>query len=159
MVFRNREQAGLQLEWALRNAMPQNALLLALTAGSTVVAFEIAKRLGLPIQMLGPQTEDDFTDRDLMLVDDGSTSAAMIRAVSETLAKTQPASIGFASPICLEDALDEALTHFEPVVCLEKLPERVQVSAWYDEFPEVSDEHANELIKESQYLAKHHHAA
>ncbi|MDQ0136504.1 putative phosphoribosyltransferase [Neorhizobium galegae] len=51
-TFIDREDAGRQLTEAMQAAMPPNPILMALPRGGVPVAFEVAQRLGLPLDLL-----------------------------------------------------------------------------------------------------------
>lgn len=51
-TFIDREDAGRRLAEAMRATMPPNPILMALPRGGVPVAFEVAQRLGLPLDLL-----------------------------------------------------------------------------------------------------------
>ncbi|CDN55611.1 Phosphoribosyltransferase [Neorhizobium galegae bv. officinalis bv. officinalis str. HAMBI 1141] len=51
-TFVDREDAGRQLAEAMQAAMPPDPILMALPRGGVPVAFEVAQRLGLPLDLL-----------------------------------------------------------------------------------------------------------
>ncbi|MCQ1850778.1 phosphoribosyltransferase [Neorhizobium galegae] len=51
-TFIDREDAGRQLAEAMQAAMPPDPILMALPRGGVPVAFEVAQRLGLPLDLL-----------------------------------------------------------------------------------------------------------
>src|SRR5262245_42137419 len=85
-VFKDRRDAGVQLAHALHSyGDDHDTIVLAHTRGSVPVAYEVATRLGLPLDVLG---EEEFAHPDaaadaaiagkrVLLVDDGEATRDM----------------------------------------------------------------------------------
>src|SRR5262245_15134873 len=99
-IFKDRHDAGVQLAQALHRFADSDAVVIANTRASVPVAYEVATRLGLPLDLLDhdelssfaqgsqvditatePSHAIDLRDRAVLLVDDGDAARHMPSAI------------------------------------------------------------------------------
>ena len=162
-VFRDRHDAGAQLAHALhryRNAT--DGVVLAHTRASVPVAYEVATRLGLPLDVTDHDLpfeleicdgsdaairvpDLDLADRTVLLVDDGDAARAMASAIERVRglgARAVVAAVAVASPqvgVLLHAAADHT-------VCLLSPQYIYATEAWYADHSEPSSEDIRELL-------------
>lgn len=168
-VFRDRHDAGAQLAGALRRyADAPEIIVLAHTRRSVQVAYEVATRLGLPLDMIARdeiardrlpfelvigdgcddtahQLDLDLEDRTILLIDDGDGARempAMIERVRALGARAVVAGVAVASPqVCalLHTAADHA-------VCVLSPQHIYATEAWYADLTEPSAADIRQLL-------------
>ncbi len=158
-VFSDRHDAGVQLARALhRYTEASDALVIAHTLGSVPVAYEVATRLALPLELYADDVGDvdpelayddtrhaiDVADRLVLLIDDGDAARelpAAIERLRERGARTIVAAVAVASPqvhLALAAAADE-------LICMLAPQHIYSVQAWYADFTAPSDEDIRQL--------------
>src|SRR6188508_3154127 len=81
-VFRDRRDAGVQLASTLRRyAEASDVIVVAHTRSSVPVAYEVATRLGLPLEVF--EHGGHVEGRTVLLIDDGDDARGMVRTISE----------------------------------------------------------------------------
>jgi putative phosphoribosyl transferase len=83
--------------------------------------------------------------RTLLLVDDGIATGATMRAGAAALLHREPAGLVVAAPVGAAAACAE-LAHELDVVCLETPEPFLGVSAWYEDFEQVSDDEVRQIL-------------
>jgi predicted phosphoribosyltransferase len=167
-VFKDRRDAGTQLAHALHHYFDAaDAVVLAHTRPSIEVAYEVATRLGLPLDMLehdeacfaqGSQIglaesaadiplprELDVRDRTVLLVDDGDAAREMAFAIERLRAfgaASIVAAVGVASPAVFA-TLQELADHTTCVLTPQHL---FSIEAWYADLTEPSDDDIRQLL-------------
>ncbi|MFH0937539.1 MAG: phosphoribosyltransferase family protein [Candidatus Daviesbacteria bacterium] len=209
MHFKNRVEAGDKLAESLRNYQGQKAVIYALPRGGVVVGAEIAKKLGLPLDLIivrkighpynpeyaigavtengtiilneeekqeidpewlkkevQTQQEEAKRRKDLYLpinhkisannqiaiiVDDGIATGLTMQAAIKEIRQQNPQRIVIAVPIIPKDTVQKLTSEGIEIIALDELKEFVgAVGAYYDFFPQLSDEEVIELIKKSR---------
>lgn len=208
--FRDRTEAGQKLaEKLAAYANRWDVLVLGLPRGGVPVAFEIAKALKAPLDVLvvrklgvpdrpelamgaiagggvrvlnedvvrslaipnqtidrvaeseqkelqrrenlyrGNRPAPDYTDRTIILVDDGLATGATMRAAVQVLRQQQPTRIEIAVPIAALEICQKLGAEVDEIVCL-LTPERLwAVGRGYEDFRQTTDEEVQELLERS----------
>jgi len=164
-VFRDRHDAGAQLARALHHySEAADAVVIAHTRSSVPVAYEVATRLALPLDLIehaepgclarGSQhdianidalDELDIRDKTVLLVDDGDAGREMelaIERLRELGAASIVAGVGVASPAVYE-MLHAAADHIACVLTPQRL---FSIEAWYADLAEPSEEDIRQLL-------------
>jgi putative phosphoribosyl transferase len=166
-VFKDRHDAGAQLAQSLhRYSDASAAVVLAHTRTSVPVAYEVATRLGLPLETLaeaprrlarGTRVEPwpgddpsamravDVADKIVLLVDDGDTAREMAIAI-EKLRSRGAANVVAASAVVSPHVyamLHAAADHVAVVLTPQHLN---SIEAWYADLGEPSDEDVRQLL-------------
>jgi putative phosphoribosyl transferase len=88
----------------------------------------------------------NIRDRIVILVDDGLSTGAMMRAAIGVLKPQQPQRLIIAVPVAPPDTCTDLRTEVDEVVCL-MTPERFcGIGVWYQDFDRVSDEEVCALL-------------
>ena len=168
--FRDRADAGR----ALARLLPEfdrrpDAVVLALPRGGVPVGYEVARLLGLPIDVLlvpepgvpghdaelerrerlyrGARPTRQVVDERVILVDDGLVSGATMRAAIAALRLLLPRTITVAVPVGGHLACDEVARAADRLVCALTPDTFDALDAWYEDFPQVSDDEVRELLR------------
>lgn len=170
--FRDRADAGRSLARLLAEFDQRpDAVVLALPRGGVPVAYEVARILGLPLDvLLGTPTEKlgaheraerelrerlyrgarpprQVVDERVILVDDGLATGATMHSAVAGLRLLLPRSITVAVPVGSQRACEDLALAADRVVCA-LTPEPFQsVGAWYDDFQPTTDEEVRELLR------------
>jgi putative phosphoribosyl transferase len=88
----------------------------------------------------------DLKDWVVILVDDGIATGATMRAAIAAVRQQHPRSIVVAVPVAPASACRELAQEVEELVTLIHPDSFYAVSSWYQEFPQVSDEEACQLL-------------
>jgi predicted phosphoribosyltransferase len=206
--FKDRRQAGQLLAKQLANyANNPDILILALPRGGVPVAFEIAKKLNLPLDVyivrkLGaPEHEElavgaiasdntvvfnhdilhslsldasqlhaviekerhelerrnklyrkqapfpDIMGKTIIMVDDGIATGATLRAAVAAIKKSNPAKIIIAVPVGAPDTCEALKEEVDQLVCILSPQPLYSVGAWYETFPQTTDEEVIHLLQ------------
>jgi putative phosphoribosyl transferase len=206
--FKDRVQAGQYLAERLHKyANDPEAVVLGLPRGGVVVAYEVAGKLGLPLDIflvrkLGvPGYEElamgaiasggvrvmnedvvrqvnisqmaieaavereeqelerrekayrdnrprlNVEDRTVILVDDGLATGATMRAAVAALRKQRPRQIVIAVPTASPDTCEEFRAEVNDIVCAMTPTPFYAVGAWYEYFPQNTDEEVQQLLR------------
>lgn len=147
-VFSDRHDAGAQLARALHGyAEADDIIVLAHTRTSVPVAYEIAMRLALPLDLVGASAElvIDVSDKVVVLVDDGAATRQMPQTIEElrwTGGRAVIAATAVASPhvfALLQAAADRT-------VCLLTPQHIYSIEAWYADLTEPSSDEIHQLL-------------
>ena len=95
----------------------------------------------------------DLDGANVVLVDDGSSDEVMLPLARLACQEKNAAKISFAAPVLPKDIEEEAKKDFSSVTVLEHLPGRIHVSAWYEDFDEVSDDELASLLAQARKAA------
>lgn len=150
-VFRDRRDAGAQLARVLHPyAEAHDAVVLAHSPNSVPVAYEVATRLALPLDVYAAELADcspnvDVDNKVVLLVDDGDTARDMPRAI-ETLrvegASRVIAAVAVASPPVWALLLAAA----DHVACVLTPQHLFSIEAWYADLTEPSEAEVRQLL-------------
>lgn len=155
--FADRALAGRELALLLLlYRYRRDSVVVALPSSGVPVAFEVAHRLGLPLDVLIAADERmelqrrermyhagrralDLRGRIVILVDDGADMDSRVHGVVNEIRKMDVQEIVVALPVASIQAYEQLRNEVERVVCIGTPEPFNSVSAWYDDFPEVSD--------------------
>lgn len=170
-VFKDRRDAGMQLAHELHQYFDAaDTVVIAHTRSSVEVAYEVATRLGLPLDILdgddvrfahGSQVdiesaaettvervaagELDVRDKTVVLVDDGDAAREMAFAIERLRAcgaASIVAAVGVTSPAVFAKLHDAA----DRAVCVLTPQHLFSIEAWYADLTEPSDEDIRQLL-------------
>ena len=87
-----------------------------------------------------------LTDKTVILVDDGIATGFTIKAAIDAIKISKPKKIIVAVPVASKEAIYEISTKVEKIIC-PIIPENFNaVGAWYENFPQTTDEEVCELL-------------
>lgn len=143
-VFRDRHDAGVQLASTLRRySEATDVVVVAHTHSSVPVAYEVATRLGLPLELLDPTNV--VVGRTVLLVDDGDDARGMVLAINDLRARGAVmiiAATAVASP-AVYTMLHAVADH---VSCILSPQHIYSVQAWFADFEPPNDEDVQQLL-------------
>jgi len=144
-VFRDRHDAGVQLASTLRRyTEAPDVVVVAHTRSSVPVAYEVATRLGLPLEVLDHDGLH-VAGRTVLLIDDGDDARGMVLAIDELRARGAVmivAAAAVASP-AVYAMLHVAADH---VSCILSPHHIYSVQAWFADFEPPKDEDIQQLL-------------
>lgn len=108
---------------------------------------EIERRRALYMVEGSNQTAEGRT---AILVDDGIATGATARAAIAALRRRNPKRIVLAVPVAPSDVLLEMQAEVDELICLEPQDNFNSVSAFYADFPQVSDDSVVMLLKQAR---------
>lgn len=88
----------------------------------------------------------DFTDKNIILVDDGMATGQTIKAAAVVLKSISPTSLILAVPCASTHALNLVRQYFDQVIILEVSDEFMAVGQFYRDFRPVSDSEVKQLL-------------
>lgn len=88
-----------------------------------------------------------FTDRDVILVDDGIATGHTMRAAISSIKSEKPKSITVAVPVAPPDIVKDISKIVDKIICLEQPMLFMAVGAHYQDFPQTTDEEVVEIMK------------
>jgi putative phosphoribosyl transferase len=94
----------------------------------------------------GDRSPLDIRDRIVILVDDGLSTGAMMRAAIGVLKPQQPQRIIIAVPVAPLDTCDRLRTEVDDVVCLMTPVQFCGIGLWYEDFAPIADDRVCELL-------------
>jgi putative phosphoribosyl transferase len=95
----------------------------------------------------GDRSPLDIRQQIVILVDDGLSTGAMMRAAIGMLKPQQPQQIIIAVPVAPLDTCNELRTEVDEVVCLTIPTQFGGIGLWYEDFTQTTDEQVCELLK------------
>ncbi len=88
----------------------------------------------------------NIRDRIVIVVDDGLSTGAMMRAAIGVLKPQQPQRIIIAVPVAPLDTCNELRTEVDEVVCLITPEQFGGIGLWYEDFAQTTDDEVCELL-------------
>lgn len=95
----------------------------------------------------GNRPTPDISGRTVILVDDGLATGTTMRAAVAALRVHRPARIVVAVPTAPPDACDTVGAEVDEIICATTPEPFWAVGAWYDDFPQTSDQEVRELLE------------
>lgn len=89
----------------------------------------------------------DVKNKIIILVDDGIATGATLRAAIQALRKLEPARIVLAVPVADIQIYNQFLMLVDELICPLKPADLFAVGAWYEAFPQTSDDEVRNLLK------------
>jgi predicted phosphoribosyltransferase len=208
-MFRNRSEAGVMLASKLRKYQNCPGIVLAVPRGGIPVACEVAKELGLPLEIVltkkighpfnkeyaigaaslydyfvvaGEEITVDYLENELkrirmrlkemhekfmnnkepeslegktvIVIDDGVATGNTLLGTIRVLRKSHPAKIILAVPVASRTAIQKLSPEVEEVVSLIVPDHFAGVSAFYENFEQVNDQEALNLLNRLRQMRK-----
>lgn len=94
----------------------------------------------------GHRPKSVFTNKTIILVDDGIATGASIRAAVMALKRIKVKKIIIAVPVAAKDTAKELRSIVDDLVCLLKPVDLLAVGHWYQNFSQTSDEEVINLL-------------
>jgi putative phosphoribosyl transferase len=94
----------------------------------------------------GDRSPLDIRQRIVILVDDGLSTGAMMRAAIGMLKPQQPRQIIIAVPVAPVDTCDRLRTEVDEVVCLITPEQFCGIGLWYEDFTQTTDDEVCQLL-------------
>ncbi len=94
----------------------------------------------------GSRPVPDFSQRTIILIDDGIATGSTLRAAISTIKQQQPDRIVVAVPVAPPSVCNELKTEVDDVVCLVTPEELYSISLWYEDFAPTTDEEVRHLL-------------
>ncbi len=91
----------------------------------------------------------DFTNKKVIVVDDGVATGATVICASMFLKKVGAGSIMLATPVIAKDTFYNMHKYFDKVIALEIAPNFYSVGQFYNDFPQVEDEEVVGILASS----------
>ena len=91
----------------------------------------------------------DFTDKKVIVVDDGVATGTTVLCAHKFLKKEKAKSITLATPVIAEDTFGKMSKYFDEVVALKVAPNFYAVGQFYKYFPQVENEEVVEILNKS----------
>lgn len=114
-------------------------VVLALPPGGVPVGFEVARALGVPLDLFDPGALPPVRERTVVVVADGLITGAILGSCADTLRRQGARHIVLATPVGAPRACLALRAVADEVICALAPEPLVTVGAWYEHFPAVSD--------------------
>ena len=88
-------------------------------------------------------------DRTVVLVDDGITSGASVRAAISVIRAQRPARLILAVPVVQDSVSGELRHEVDDLACVRRPIDLLAIRTWYDHFPDVSDQEVRTILRRS----------
>jgi predicted phosphoribosyltransferase len=99
----------------------------------------------------GGRKKEEINGKTVILVDDGIATGFTIRAAIKSVRKEKPKELIIAIPVAPHEIIKELCKEADMVVVLDDTEDYLgAVGAYYDYFPQVSDEEVIELLKKQR---------
>jgi predicted phosphoribosyltransferase len=135
----------------------RNPAVIALSPGSILVGFEIARALGGELDLIaipgdspGAHAPLEILHRVVVLVDDGITPAATILAIVAELEREGAAPVVLAVPVLPVDSIPALESICDEVVYLVQISNGERPEDQYGEFHDVSRSEATHFLRDSR---------
>lgn len=99
---------------------------------------------------LGDRRTIDVTDRTVIVIDDGITTGATMRAALEAIRTRRPAKLVLAVPVAPTPVLAELRSVADAVVCLEPDDDLTAIGQSYGDFRQIGDREVKEIMARSE---------
>ena len=96
----------------------------------------------------------DVKGRTVLLVDDGLATGATMRAAVTALRRQHPRRIVIAVPTAAPDTCEEFRAEVDDIVCAITPTAFYAVGAWYEQFPQNTDEEVQQLLGAAHRVLK-----
>ncbi len=137
----------------------------AIAAGVRVLNEEVVAQLSLPETVIEQTVQREMAEltrreklyrgerallpvqeRTVILVDDGLATGASMRAAIAALRQHNPAGIVVAVPVAAENSVSAVAALADRFVCCVAVPLLFGISAYYDDFAQVSDQEVQAIL-------------
>jgi len=118
-----------------------------------VIQAELNELKRREIAYRGERPFPNLKGKTIILVDDGIATGATMRAAIKALRLQGSANIVVAVPVSAPDSLKMIMQLADKIVCPLTPPHFYAVGAWYENFPQTSDEEVFELLVKARRLS------
>lgn len=98
----------------------------------------------------GDRPLPQIKNRTVILVDDGVATGATMRAAVDAVRQLEPRAVMVAVPHAARDSVNALAARADKVVALSIPEPYMAVGAWYQHFPQLSDEQVMELLNRAR---------
>ena len=99
----------------------------------------------------------DFTNKVVVLIDDGLATGSTMRAAAQAVRARQPARVVIAVPVGAPQTCAELAAVADEVICV-RMPEPFSaVGQWYLNFSQTDDDEVRDLLQKSSATPQTHH--
>lgn len=88
----------------------------------------------------------DFTDRDILLVDDGMATGATMHAAVQAVRQSGPRRVLVAVPTASPEALKRLFGDADEIICLDSPSPYFSVGSYYERFDQTTDQEVRNLL-------------
>ncbi|HEX5058585.1 MAG TPA: hypothetical protein VFV99_04450, partial [Kofleriaceae bacterium] len=120
-----------------------DVIVLAHTRSSAPVAYEVATRLGLPLELFDHGSH--VADKTVLLIDDGDDARGMVRSISE-LRERAAVMVVAATAVASPAVYTMLRTAADHVSCILSPQHIYSVQAWFADFEPPNDEEIQQLL-------------
>lgn len=114
-----------------------------------VIAEELKEIHRREQKYLGYRQRLNYSDKNLIVVDDGLATGATMRAAVMALRQFHPKRIIVAVPAASVEACEELSTEADEVICAATPDPFFSVGYWYHDFAQTSDEEVAQILKKA----------
>lgn len=114
-----------------------------------IIAWESSELARREKAFRGDRPYPAFSDRDVVLVDDGLATGATMRAAVQAVRRGKPHRVLVAVPTGSSDAVEQLSSEADDVICLDVPRYFVAVGNHYERFDQTTDEEVRRLLEKA----------
>ncbi|HVP78611.1 MAG TPA: phosphoribosyltransferase family protein [Thermodesulfobacteriota bacterium] len=111
------------------------------------IAFQKGETMRQSRFYRGHRPAPEVARKTVIVVDDGIATGGTLRVCLESLRQHHPVRLVAAAPVAAQDSAEMLKIFADEVVCVKTPLSFFAVGAWYQDFPEVSDEAAAAILR------------
>ncbi len=113
---------------------------------------EMQEAMGRMHQVLPPA---HVAGRSVLAVDDGVATGSTMIVALKAVRFEMPRELIAVAPVVAADITEEVSERCDKLICLESPEELREVRDWYEQYEEVTEEHARAILKKFSHLRSH----
>jgi len=98
--------------------------------------------------IMGERNVLDFTNKKVIVVDDGVATGTTVLCANMFLKKEKAKTIILATPVIAKDTFNDINKYFDKVITLEIAPNFYAVGQFYKDFPQVEDDQVLKILRD-----------